>query len=196
MWGGQNLHDATGGVVTRSYVTNLRKGRIENPGYDKLAAIAKAMGFPPELWFEQTHDLEATVHVEEADNSRTLAGRVNYLFEVIRDGQTGKAYTNADIARMSVGDLTEEQIESIRAGSDLDPSMNKVIALADAFGVHPSYLFDRSNKSPIIDQEVLDIVRDETVSAIARKSLHLPNWEKQTILRIVRQFEDMRDDAT
>jgi transcriptional regulator with XRE-family HTH domain len=45
-WGGQDLHNATGGVVTRSYVTSLRKGRIENPGYEKLAAIAKAMGFP------------------------------------------------------------------------------------------------------------------------------------------------------
>ena len=51
-WGGQDLHNATGGVVSRSYVTNLRKGRIENPGYEKLGAIAKAMGFPPELWFE------------------------------------------------------------------------------------------------------------------------------------------------
>jgi hypothetical protein len=28
MRGGQNLHDATRGVVTRSSVTNLRKGRI------------------------------------------------------------------------------------------------------------------------------------------------------------------------
>ena len=35
-WGGQDLHDATSGVVTRSYVSNLRKGRIENPGYEKL----------------------------------------------------------------------------------------------------------------------------------------------------------------
>src|SRR5215218_3359694 len=56
-WGGQDLHDATGGVVTRSYVTSLRKGRIGNPGYEKLAAIAKAMGFPPELWFEDVTDL-------------------------------------------------------------------------------------------------------------------------------------------
>jgi transcriptional regulator with XRE-family HTH domain len=39
--------------VPRSYVTNLRKGRIENPGYEKLAAIATAMGFPPEVWFEE-----------------------------------------------------------------------------------------------------------------------------------------------
>jgi hypothetical protein len=31
---------ATCDVVTGSYVTNLRKGRIENPGYEKMRAIA------------------------------------------------------------------------------------------------------------------------------------------------------------
>jgi hypothetical protein len=52
-WSGIRLERATGGVVTRSYVTNLRKGRIENPGMDKLWAPAKMMGFsPPALWFE------------------------------------------------------------------------------------------------------------------------------------------------
>ncbi len=34
-------------------VSNLRKGRIENPGFEKLRAIAKAMGFPPEVEFEE-----------------------------------------------------------------------------------------------------------------------------------------------
>ncbi|MBA2619226.1 MAG: hypothetical protein H0U91_13830, partial [Rubrobacter sp.] len=55
-WKGAELQKATGGVVIRSYVTNLRKGRIESPGYDKLRAIAKAMGFPPALWFEEDLD--------------------------------------------------------------------------------------------------------------------------------------------
>jgi transcriptional regulator with XRE-family HTH domain len=50
-WGGQDLQEATSGVVSRSYVTNLRKGRIENPGLAKLEAIAGAVGFPPALWF-------------------------------------------------------------------------------------------------------------------------------------------------
>jgi hypothetical protein len=39
-WSGIELERATGGVVTRSYVTNLGKGRIVNPGMDKLAALA------------------------------------------------------------------------------------------------------------------------------------------------------------
>jgi hypothetical protein len=42
-WGGAELERATDGIVTRSYVTNLRKGRMENPGYEKMRAIAKAM---------------------------------------------------------------------------------------------------------------------------------------------------------
>ena len=50
-WGGQELENATGGAVTRSYVANLKNGRIENPGLAKLEAISGAMGFPPALWF-------------------------------------------------------------------------------------------------------------------------------------------------
>ncbi len=50
-WSGAELAKATGGVVHRSYVTNLLKGRIESPGYDKMRAIAEAMDFPPALWF-------------------------------------------------------------------------------------------------------------------------------------------------
>ena len=50
-WGGQDLENATGGAVTRSYVANLKKGRIENPGLAKLEDISNAMGFPPALWF-------------------------------------------------------------------------------------------------------------------------------------------------
>ena len=50
--GGKDLQDATKGIVTKPYVTHLRKGRIENPGYENLRAIAQAMGFAPELWFE------------------------------------------------------------------------------------------------------------------------------------------------
>jgi transcriptional regulator with XRE-family HTH domain len=50
-WGGQDLENATGGAVARSYVANLKKGRIENPSLAKFEAISGAMGFPPALWF-------------------------------------------------------------------------------------------------------------------------------------------------
>jgi transcriptional regulator with XRE-family HTH domain len=66
--------------VTRSYVTNLRKGRIESPGYEKLAAIAKAMGFAPEAWFEETPGDGAPV--APAEGQDLTEREVNGLFEV------------------------------------------------------------------------------------------------------------------
>jgi hypothetical protein len=48
-WSGIELERASGGVVTRSYVTNLRKGRIENPGMDKVWALASRRWASPLL---------------------------------------------------------------------------------------------------------------------------------------------------
>ncbi len=47
----------------------------------------------------------------------------------------------------------------------------------------------------------MEILRDEMVSAIAHKSLHLPLRDRQMILNIIRQFEGVQgigegDDAT
>jgi hypothetical protein len=43
-WSGIDLERATGGVLTRSYVTNLRKGRIDNPGMDRLCKRGACAG--------------------------------------------------------------------------------------------------------------------------------------------------------
>src|SRR5215212_7589536 len=79
-WSGQEIDEATGGVVTRSYITNLRKGRIDSPGYEKMRAIAKAMGFPPEVWFEE--GLGEGRSIGQAEESRGAAGRLEHVFEV------------------------------------------------------------------------------------------------------------------
>jgi hypothetical protein len=63
---------------------------------------------------------------------------VNGLFEVIKNERTGEPYTNAEIARMSLGDLTEEEMEGIRNGTISDPSIAQVRTLADVFAVQPS----------------------------------------------------------
>jgi hypothetical protein len=68
-----------------------------------------------------------------------------------------------------------------------------VVALARIFGIHPSYFLDEGMKPPIIDREVLEIFQDETASAIAHKSFHQPGHEKQMILNIIRQFEELRE---
>jgi len=157
-WSGQEIDEATGGVVSRSYVTNLRKGRIDNPGYAKLAAMAKAMGFAPEVWFED--GLGEGRSIGQAEEISGVAGRLEHLFEVVRNPKTGEPYTNAEVARMTLVDLSEEAVQRIRTGAVSDPSVGQVAALASVFGVEPSYLLDRDELS-LLDEE---LVHDQATS--------------------------------
>jgi transcriptional regulator with XRE-family HTH domain len=187
-WGGAELAKATGGIVTRSYVTNLRKGRIENPGYEKMRAIAKAMGFPPELWFEE--DLGSEGGSPPQPEGSGIPGRVEHLFEVVKNPKTGESYTNAQVARMSAGQISEEEVEGIRSGKLADPSVGRVAALAAVFGVSPSYLLDRGTEADVLDEETLKALADKTAGAILKESARLPEREKRIVLGIVRQFSD------
>jgi transcriptional regulator with XRE-family HTH domain len=152
--------------VSRSYVTNLRKGRIDNPGYAKLAAMAKAMGFPVEVWFEE--GLGEGRSIGQAEDARGVASRLEHLFEVIRNPKTGEPYTNVEVARVTLGDLSEEDVERIRTGAIGDPTVGQVAALASVFGVEPSYLVDRGEPS-LLDEELVHALRDEDVRAITRE---------------------------
>jgi transcriptional regulator with XRE-family HTH domain len=188
-WSGQEIDEATGGVVSRSYVTNLRKGRIENPGYEKMRAIAKAMGFPPEVWFED--GLGEGRSIGQAEDLRSVAGRLEHLFEVVRNPKTGEPYTNTEVVRMTLGDLSEEEVERIRTGTVSDPTVGQVAALASIFGVEPSYLLDWGEPA-LLDEELVRALRDEDVRDITRESSRLPDRERQLVLGIVRQFRDQK----
>jgi transcriptional regulator with XRE-family HTH domain len=183
-WSGQEIDEATGGVVTRSYVTNLRKGRIENPGYEKLAAMAKAMGFPPEVWFED--GLGEGLSIRQDEGSYGVAGRLEHLFEVVKNPKTGEPYTNAEVARMTLGDLSEEDVERISTGAVSDPSVGQVTALASVFGVEPSYLLDRGE--PLFDGELVEALQNRTVREATREISRLSEKERRLVLGIVRQF--------
>jgi transcriptional regulator with XRE-family HTH domain len=180
-WTGQQLDEATGGVVTRSYATNLRKGRIESPGYEKLAAIAKAIGFPPEAWFD-----EGVSGGAPAYEGRGIAGRVERLFDAIRNPKTGKSYTNAEVARMTLGDLSEGDVEGIRTSAIGDPTVKQVAALARVFGVESSYLLDRGE--PVFDGELVEALRDDAIRDATREIGHLSERERRLVLGIVRQI--------
>jgi transcriptional regulator with XRE-family HTH domain len=174
--------------VSLSYVTNLRKGRIENPGYEKMAAVARAMGFPPEAWFEDASGDETPAAPVDG---RDLAGRVAQLFETVVHPRTGEPYTTAEVARMSAGGLTEQEVEGIRSGAIPGPTVGQVAALAAVFGVEPSYLVDRKEPPPL-DAELLEGLSDETTREITREAVRLPEREREIVLGIVRQFGDQR----
>jgi hypothetical protein len=143
-WTGQKLDEATGGVVTRSYVTNLRKGRIENPGYEKMLAIVKAMGFPPEAWFDYVPGgEERAVPVEGWD----LGARVKHLFDTVVHPRTGEPYTYAEVARMSAGGLTEGEVESIGPARSPTPRWGRCqLSLPSSAWSPPTWLTARNHR--------------------------------------------------
>ena len=192
-WNGQQLQDATGGVVTRSYVSMMRKGKIENPGFDKLRAIAKAMNFPPELWFEEAGGIENTARVEQPDTKRGIADRLNHLFEAIKNERTGEPYTDAEVARMSLGDLTEEDVRGIRTGVLESPTMSQVVALAQAFGVHPFYFLDTGREPALLGEQEINALRDPRSREILKKSLDLSDREKDMVLDMIEHLGRLHD---
>ena len=118
---------------------------------------------------------------------RGVAGRVEHLFGAVRHPRTGEPYTNAEVARMSAGGLTEEEVEGIRAGRISDPTVGQIAALASVFGVEPSYLVDRK-EPPRLDAELLEGLSDETTREITREAVRLPERDKGIVLGVVRQF--------
>jgi hypothetical protein len=56
--------------------------------------------------------------------------------------------------------LTEGALRSVGSVT-INSAAHHVVALADSFGVHPSYSFDRGRKLLIINQEALEIMRDK-----------------------------------
>ena len=104
-----------------------------------MRPIARVMSFPPDAWFEESVGDGA---LDAPTEGRALAGRLEHLFDAVRNPATGKPYTNAEVARMSFGDLSEEDVEGIRTGAIADPTVSKAAALAGVFDVEPSYLLD------------------------------------------------------
>jgi transcriptional regulator with XRE-family HTH domain len=181
-WGGQELQDATGGAVTRSYVSALRNGHIENPGYDKLRAIARAMNFPVELWFEDSPGRTAP-RADELEEQATIAERLEHLFQAIVDEKKGRPYTEAEVARMSLGGISEQEVARIRSGEISNPTIDQVLALAEAFGVSPSYFTER--QAPLLSREAIEALADRDSSEIIHKTLALSDAEKRMVLDIL-----------
>lgn len=179
-WGGQDLEDATGGAVTRSYISTLKKGNIESPGFDKLRTIAKTMGFPPELWFEDSPG-EATRKIEAAEEDATVAERLEHLLDTFVDEKKGRPYTSAEVAKMSLGGITEEEVVGIRSGEIKHPTLDQVLALSEAFGIDPSYFTRRVSRR---DGSLASLAQEESTT-IVNKTLALSEGDRRVVLDLL-----------
>jgi hypothetical protein len=172
-WTPTKMERATDGQVSMSYFSYLRDGRIDIPRADKIEHIATAMDFPPELWFrdldwwervyerwKRGEDVERELKEESRrGNGRRISKLLNGLFESRIDEETGKPYTNEEVARLSKEVLTEEEVAAMREGQLGDPSWAQILALCDAFEVDPTYWTERRfpwSPSPALSRAIED----------------------------------------
>lgn len=105
---------------------------------------------------------------------------MEHLFETNIDEGEGRPYTNAEVAKMSFGELTEEVI-GIRSGELGHPTRDQMLAMSEAFGVDPSY-FTRRVKRQV---GALSSLAQEESTIIMRKALALSQEDRKIALALL-----------
>lgn len=188
-WTPTEIRDATNGFVNLSYISNLQAGRIRKPGLDKLKAMADAIGFPWQLWLEDPEEW-AGISEMQANDKRSLADLLEHLFDVVENFRTGEPYTAREVAQLSGGKLTEEEVEGMLRGDLENPTLEQVLALSDVFGVDPGYWLSSPADAARLDRRTLEALRDPDVQLILQKSLGVSQEDRSMILLLIERLRE------
>ncbi|MDP9474278.1 MAG: hypothetical protein M3R38_00990 [Actinomycetota bacterium] len=191
-WTPKEIEAATNGFVTASYLSNLKADRIRQPGYDRLKSIATAMRFPPALWYEPSESWEEAEH-RHRRRQPSLARALTVLMQTSLNDRTGKPFTAEDVARLSGGRLTPDQVRGLQTGELTDPAMSQLVALSEVFGVEPGFWYSPSKDLMTLDGETFNALRNEKTHLILSKIHGRPDAEKDMILRTIEHLDTMRD---
>lgn len=196
-WSMSEIETATGGFVKGPYLTNLKAGRIKQPGIERLRAIARVMDFPPELWLQKPEAWErfgADDTDREEGSPGTLAEKLNRLFEVLENERTGAPYSDTDVAAASGGELTEEEVRAARKGEIQDLMGAQYLALSKVFGVDIKYWYQGVGAYPNLSEEDLRALTDEKTHLILNKAYGSSPRQKDVILHLLEQLDLMRGE--
>ncbi len=194
-WSMAEIEEGTGGFVKAPYLTNLKANRIKQPGLERLRAIARVMGFPPELWLQSQDAWKPSLPSggdESQLGSHTLARRLNILFDVLTNERTGKPFTNRDVAELSMGRLTEEEVAAAREAKLDDLKGAQYLALSDVFDVDVSYWYQGAGPYRNLTEEEMRAIADPTTHEILTKVYRSSERQKDVILHLLEQLELMR----
>ncbi|RJQ75379.1 XRE family transcriptional regulator [Pseudonocardiaceae bacterium YIM PH 21723] len=140
---------------------------------------------------------------EDQAPGTSLADRINYLFDTIRDGRLMRPYTNGEVAKAIAakgGSISENYLWMLRNGTKDNPTYKHLQAIADFFGVPAGYFFDDAVESRLRDQ--LATLKAATGSGdirlMARRAGELSAESRQKIVDMVEmvyKLEKGNDDA-
>lgn len=138
--------------------------------------------------------------MSDPGSGRTLAEKVDHLFRTVRS-EKGE-YTHEDVAsalREAGGPtISATYVWQLRKGVRDNPTKHHLEALANFFGVPPSYFFDEDAAEKIeAELELLMAMRDASLRAVATRAAGLSEGSLEAIRAIIeqaRQIEGLRDD--
>lgn len=134
--------------------------------------------------------------------AKTLAEKTEWLFQHVRDPESGQPYSNARIAALIEHvcpgfSVTPTTIWNIRTGKSDNPSWKLIEGLAKAFGVTPVYFTDADAEQQTQEElALLAALQDAGVRSLALRAQGLSAQSLATVRELierVRELEGLRD---
>ncbi len=132
---------------------------------------------------------------------RSLAEKVDHLFKTVQSPR-GREYTHEEVASalLEAGGptISATYVWQLRKGIRDNPTKHHLEALANFFGVPPSYFFDEEASQQIDSElELLMAMRDTSVRNVALRATGLSEGSLEAIKKIIeqaRQIEGLADE--
>ncbi|MFE7271824.1 Secondary metabolite protein [Streptomyces sp. NPDC057623] len=134
-------------------------------------------------------------------HERTFAELLDYLFREVHPKGRG-SYTYAEVSQgirdTSGVAISASAIQQLRTGTNTNPKMQTIRALAGFFGVPPGYFFDEEVAERITAElSLLTSMRDNQVRDVALRASGLSTETLETIKGFIeraRTLEGLADD--
>jgi transcriptional regulator with XRE-family HTH domain len=131
---------------------------------------------------------------DRAAPSGTFAARLTHLITAVHP-RGRPPYTDEEIAQQvtQVGvKVSREYIRLLRTGGRPNPSFEVIGALAQVFGVDPSYFFDEATAVRVDEQlDALALLRDEGIQNVAMRANGLSTRGLQVVLAVIEQLRNV-----
>ncbi|MGQ0576629.1 MAG: XRE family transcriptional regulator [Pseudonocardia sp.] len=127
--------------------------------------------------------------------ARSMADKLNTLFHTV--APLGREYTNDEVARgctqLGHGTFSKTYVWQLRTGQRDNPTKRHLEAVAEFFGVPPSYFFDDAVAERVEGQLALaTALRDEGVRDAALRMMSLDEANREAVSRIILEIIKMR----
>jgi transcriptional regulator with XRE-family HTH domain len=135
-------------------------------------------------------------------NERTFAELLDYLFREVHPKGRGP-YTYAEVSQgirdTSGVSISASAIQQLRTGTNTNPKMQTIRALAGFFGVNPGYFFDEEEaERQRAEIELIAAMRDQGVRRVALRANGLSTSSLQMVNSVIdqaRRLEGMPDES-